>query len=239
VYYSLETWQHAARLVLGALLVGGIVAMLVAAKRKRRGDQRASSLTLVGLVSAVVGLIGIMAFQGALDPKRDRAPSPTVNTVAEFRSTGFPAIAVTAPPGWRISFDGDSGRVSLERGHQVNPDDTSWALMSVHSTLMDEPFDLDRMSEALREMFAHAGEIELVRGPERTEFGGMPALLTVKKAAADGILECVWQVKRGRRFVSQVRCTTTMNTDPAVACRDALDRLQWLAPWGVAREALR
>jgi hypothetical protein len=233
MYRSLEWWQLALGAVLTAMVIGGLAVQIVAAKRKRRGDRSARSLSVVGFVSLGVGAVGLAAAGSRLDAQRDPDRSAITITPERFHSAGPPSVSVTAPPGWQVSFAQDA--VSIEHDRRGTP---RWALMTISSSRLQESLDLDQMAVTIRELLARTEGVALVRGPERTELLGHPALLTVKQAPAMGLLECRWEVRRGRRFASQITCTTDLTGDPSVACRDPIGRLEWVRPDGVPRADL-
>jgi membrane protein implicated in regulation of membrane protease activity len=231
-----DIWE-AARFLGVVLAVGGIAAILVAARRVRRGDASGKQLRTVGIASLAIGAVATsLAVTYVRSRPREPRPQPAVSTAERFEGSTQPAVRVIAPPGWRVSFDDATRRVTVERGDPSIDD--NWAALAISSSVLNERADLGRMAAMLRDLPAPI-DAEIMDGPTMTELGGLPALRTTLKHANAGLAEVVWQVDRGGRYTSQVHCMTQVHHRPDHACESPLRSLRWIEPTDVGGAARR
>jgi hypothetical protein len=217
------------RTVVNSLIAAGILGLAGSAYYALRGrpypprrDPRRSAI-----VSLVMGAVGIVAYFAVPARVPAVAPRPIV-TETRFESSGFPALAIEAPPGWRLDHDEAKRMVRILKG--TGPIETAPSMLSIDTSLLEGEAVPDRLVGALRSEFeAHGTRVDA------------PFSDTLGQAEARGIVVhfpagelCSWIVRRGRRIVSSVQCFSRDGASCRVACAPPLERLRWTTPSGVA-----
>lgn len=177
------------------------------------------------LVPAIAGIlvwyfIGKRAKYAPLPESRTRQPA--VLTDRAFDSEGSPAVALEAPPGWRIEFDAPHRMLRVIR----DGEDDLGAVLQIHSTVLSEDANIDQM---LAEMSRQLQKQRMSVGDAFTEnIDGMHALGVTLVGADER--KSIWLVKRAPRYVSAVLCATRERVNIRQVCRPVLERLKWREP---------
>jgi hypothetical protein len=229
VYSSLEWWQVLLNAISGVMIVGGAIGLIVAAKRHRRGKRRgrdlqARSLAIVSVASLAIAALGRLVFGQVLQP----APS-FVNSSERFLSRRNPAIEVSAPAGWRVSFDSRTARVVVGNGRSVNDD--TFPRLVIESNLTEDVVNSMKVAHLLVEQVLALPQGKVLLQPTETSLHSRPAVKLATSIPA--FSSCAWLVKRGSHYASDIVCLSRGGEDPCKACQPVLDTLRWINPTDV------
>jgi hypothetical protein len=217
------------RIVVNSLIASSVGVLLASAYYAVRGRPYAPRrdprrLALASLFTAALGVAGHLAIRGAA-PVPD---APPIVTETRFESARVPALAIDAPPDWRLEYDAAKRMVRLRK--EAASIEAAPSTLTLDSSVLEDEAVLDRLIGAVRSAFESKGA--KVEAPFADTIAGADARGLVVRFERGEL--CSWIVKRGRRFLTSVQCFSGDGATCRAACAEPLARLRWMKPSNVA-----
>jgi hypothetical protein len=225
VHDSLAWWQFALRLALILLVVIGLVRFF-----RRNGGANPARHRRTAALAIGIGVVGLLATKRLTQPSshpvsesgsKSSGPVQTLVSARSFDSNDQPAVAIEAPEGWRVEFDGSQRLLMVVKGTEPNAD--AAAVFQVKSASLSDQLDIDKMQRITTNELKRQGWT--VGDPFSDNIDGRSAIGFTAAGAEEK--KCAWFVKRGAKHVSVLMCVSRDATDPKDACHPVLGRLKW------------
>ena len=227
LYSSLKWWQVLLNSISAMMIVGGAVGLIVAARRHRRAKSQGRALHARSLAIVSVSSIVIAVIYRILSGQHLQPEPAFVNSPSRFFSRQAPAIEVSAPAGWRVTFDRRTARVIIGKA-TTSVDDHTLPRLVIESNLTEDVVNSMKVADRVVQQVLAIPRGKILLKPTETSLHSQPA---VKLATSvPSFSTCAWLVKRGSHFASDITCLSRAGEDPCEACQPALDTLRWIKP---------
>lgn len=210
---------------LAGLLAGGLMMLAMALYYQLKGKpypprRDPKKLGTLGLLTlAAVGCA--KAFVPAVRPHA----RPEVSEAGRFESTSHPALKLSAPLGWVLTYDAERRSLRAVKGRTV---ESASVLLEITSDLTEVDVDTDAFQQEMLRRFGEQG-LEPVGALTTVSIGGIPATRLVARAPGDTEELCSWHARRERRYAAHLTCVARQGAC-VESCQPALDGLTWLTP---------